>query len=399
MNIIVFNCGSSSLTYRVYSSENCDDLRTLLKGKAHRVGVKGTEPSFIQHEHEGTIDRREVQIPDHATAANLILDKVGELGIDLHCIGHRWGHGLGQFTTTFLSTSVLEQMKLTVPLLPIHHPAMLDVISTCRRRFPHLPDYVTTDNAFHAGLPACAYTYAIPRDMAAEYKFRKYGFHGLSYQYVVAATSEYLELPLERLKIIACHLGTGGSSVAAVRDGSSIDTSMGFSGLSGLLMSTRAGDIDPMLAIYLMVVFDLSSGEVIDLLNKKSGLLGMSGFSSDIRDIIKLIASDEEARLAFDMYVHRVKKYIGSYCAALGGFDVLVFTDDIGQHNWLVREKVCRDMAWCGLELDEDANRETATEGIRQVSTPQSRVCVLVVPTDEERIICLEGLKLMGGQP
>ena len=242
------------------------------------------------------------------------------------------------------------------------------------------------------------YTYALPKRVVEKFGFRKYGFHGLSYAYVSREAARFLETPLDQLKMVICHLGTGGASVAAIRNGRSIDTSMGYSPLPGLVMSTRSGDVDPMLAVYLMAVYGYHPDELMDLFNKKSGLLGVSQFSSDFRDIVERVAEgNEPAELAVEMYVQRLKKYIGGYVLELGGIDALVFTDDIGVHNAMVREKACGHMEWCRLVLDPDRNRR-ATDGTpAELSAARSRVRVLVVPTEEELIICLEGLRLLGG--
>jgi acetate kinase len=205
-------------------------------------------------------------------------------------------------------------------------------------------------------------------------------------------------MPLPGSRIVACHLGTGGSSAVAVKSGESVDTSMGYTALSGLVMSTRSGDIDPILTLYLMAVYGYHPDDLMNMLNKKSGLLGISGFSSDIRDIIQRVGEDPQAKLAFDMYVYRLKKYIGSYVAVLGGLDVLVFTDDIGVHNWLVRERVCAGMDWCGVRLDAEANQRASGDEIARLDAPDSQVRVLIVPTEEELVIGWEGIALMKGK-
>jgi acetate kinase len=229
-----------------------------------------------------------------------------------------------------------------------------------------------------------------------KYNYRKYGFHGLSYLYVIKTVSDFLETPAKELKIVACHLGTGGSSVVAVKNGRSVDTSMGFSPLSGLVMSTRSGDIDPMILIYLMVIYGYRNDDLLNLLNKKSGLLGVSGFSSDIRDIISRISGEKQARLAFNMYIQRLKKYIGSYLiAALEGLDVLIFTDDIGVKNPLVREKICEEMEWCGIVLNKEKNKKYGMKKPELLSSRKSKVRIVAIPTDEEAVIVWEGIKLL----
>ena len=397
-NILVFNCGSSSLTFKVFAAASEAEVRQVLSGKAHRVGVKGTQPSCLELHCGERNERIETPLQDHAQAASLAIAKLAEWGVRVDCVGHRWAHGGSYFRTAWVDGDLLPKLRLLIPMMPIHHPAMYSVILRCRRVLPQVLQFATTDGAFHATIPPHAYTYALPKGIIRRFGFRKFGFHGLSYQYVVRAAADCLGIPLERSRIVACHLGTGGSSAVAVKDGKSIDTSMGYTGLPGLVMSTRCGDVDPMLATHIMGVYGERSDDLIDLLNKKSGLLGLSEFSSDIRDIIARLDADPNARLAFDMYVHRLKKYIGSYAAALGGMDALVFTDDIGLHNWRLREAVCRDMDWCGVRLDEARNRRATGEETSALSAEGSRVKVLAVPTEEELVICWQGLRLMEAQ-
>ena len=396
MNILVFNCGSSSLTYKIFNVKSPKNIKTILSGKAHRVGVKGSKPSFIEHHLNKKQEKKEISIANHSEAAFLVLDKVKQLNIKIDYIGHRWVHSVGRFKTSFIDKKMLEILKSLVPLLPLHHPAALSVIYKCRRTFPKTPQYVTADCAFHSSIPYYAYTYALPKNIINKFGFRKFGFHGLSYQYVVEEASRFLKTSLEKLKIVACHLGTGGSSVDAVRHGQSIDTSMGYTALSGLIMSTRSGDIDPMLTIYLMTLYGYRPDNLMNILNKKSGLLGISEFSSDIRDIIHVISKNKQAELAFNMYIHALRKYIGSYIFSLEGLDTLIFTDDIGIHNWLVREKACENMEWCGIILDKKLNRQSVGDKTSLLSTKNSAVRILAVPTEEELAICSDGIKLIG---
>ena len=254
MNILTFNCGSSSLTFKVFSVDQVGKIGVVLSGKAHRVGVKGSKPSSIEYDRGASRESVETPLDDHGQASVLVLDKLGELGIKLDCIGHRWVHAAGYFQTAWVDNALLARLKALVPILPVHHPAILRVIYACRKALPGLPQYVTADGAFHSTIPACAYTYLLPEGLVKKYGFRKHGFHGLSYRYVVRKIVENLGIPLEGSRIVACHLGTGGSSAVAVKDGESVDTSMGYTALSGLVMSTRSGDIDPILTLYLMAV-------------------------------------------------------------------------------------------------------------------------------------------------
>jgi len=399
-NILVFNCGSSSLTYKVFEVRNSQVVDVVLSGKCHRVGVKGSELSFIETLHNGEVNKEVFPIRNHEEAASLVFKFIETVNLKIDYIGHRFVHG-GTFfqSSAYINDANLTKLKLCRPLAPIHNPNSLSVINKSKRIIPKVTQYVTFDSSFHSTLPDYAYTYALPKSIMDKYEFRKYGFHGLSFQYVIKEASKFLKLPLNSLKIVACHLGTGGSSVVAVNNGCSLDTSLGFSPLPGLVMSTRSGDIDPMLAIYLMTTYGYRSEDLMEMLSERSGLLGISGFSSDIRDIIKKFSESEveegQAELAFNMYVHRLKKYIGSFIVALRGIDVLIFTDDIGVHNWLVREKVCENMEWIGLLIDKEANHKVLGESTSLISSIDSSVKVLTIPTEEELVICEEGIKLI----
>ena len=398
MNILVFNCGSSSLTYKIFEATRDEDIPVLLSGKFHRVGVVGSEPSYSEISYKGNRQKEIVSVRNHREASALALKHIRANKIAIDCIGHRFVHGGSYFQETELITrAVLRKLRRCLPLAPIHNPIALDVIEECMEAFPSVTQYVTFDSAFHSTIPPYAYTYALPGKIIEQFGFRKYGFHGISYLNATRETSLFLNQPPARLRIVACHLGTGGSSVAAIEGGRSVDTSMGYSPLSGLMMSTRCGDIDPMLAIYIMAAFGYRSAELEEVLNKRSGMLGVSGFSSDIRDIARRMSAEngERASLAFAMYVHRLKKYIGSYIIILKGIDALVFTDDIGVGNYSLREKICEDMAWCGLRLDEARNRQAVPDRVSLISADDSRVRVLTIPAWEERTICREGINLL----
>lgn len=397
LNILVFNCGSSSLNYKIFELGDAEDYKIILAGKAHRIGVVGTEPSFIEHKPEG----KKVTIPleSHRQATNLIVKYVKEeKNVEIDMIGHRFVHTGGFFDkSVFIDKQSLKKLRQTLPFAPIHNPISLDVIDECIKAFPKLKQYVAFDCDFHSTIPPYAYTYPLPEKIIKKFRYRKYGFHGLSYLNTMRETARFLQTTPEKLKIVACHLGTGGSSVAAIKYGKSVDTSMGFSPLTGLAMSTRCGDIDPILTIYLMSVYGWRGDELQEMLERKSGLLGVSGFSSDIRDIISFTSKGEkeQAQIALDMYVHRIKKYIGGYVIVMGGMDALVFTDDIGVTNWLVREKICDNMGWCGVNLDVEANQKTDSSKICRINKKDSKVNILSIPPDEEKIIFLEGVKLI----
>ena len=399
MRLLIFNCGSSSLSYKVYQISGAQDVRVVLSGKAHRVGVKGDAPSFLEHRLQGQVYKDVAPLANHRQAGSLILKFLKDNLLEVEYVGHRFVHGGPYFQEAAVVTnSVLEKLKLCLPLAPIHNPASMSVILECRRVLPGVTQYVCFDSAFHSTIPAYAYTYALPRHIIEKLGFRRYGFHGLSYSYVTQETARFLNIPREKLRAVMCHLGTGGSSVAAIQNGRSVDTSMGYSPLAGLVMSTRCGDMDPMLAIYLMVTYGYSSDDLVDILNEQSGLYGLSGVSSDIRDLIPRVSGleEEQAELAVDMYIHRLRKYVGAYALVLGGMEALVFTDDIGVGNWLIRERVCERMEWCGLVLDREANRKATRDKIGVLHAKDSKVRVLSVPTDEELSMALEGLKLLG---
>ena len=298
-------------------------------------------------------------IPDHKTAGTLVLEHLKRQGIDFDLIGHRFVHGGSLFSASiWITADNIDSIRDCLPLAPIHNPNSYSVFEVCREYYPQKPQYLTFDTAFHSDLPETAYAYALPVDIQDRFHFRKYGFHGLSYQYVSQAAAKFLGRPVEDLKIIACHLGTGGSSVAAIRNGRSVDTSMGYTPLAGLMMSTRTGDLDAAVILDILENDRYDPAALSDLFNKKSGLLGVSGVSSDIRDIQELIAKsgDPSATLAYDLYCSRLKKQIGAYMMLLEGADVLIFTDDIGAQNSQVRRSVCKDMEWCGIHLDEVMN-------------------------------------------
>ena len=339
-----------------------------------------------------------IPLPDHRTAARRILEYLAAKGLAVDWVGHRFAHGGVDFKESVrVDGPILEELKECGPLAPIHNPMSLSVILECSHVLPDRGQFVVFDTAFHASLPEWAYTYPVPRRVRERYHYRKYGFHGLSYSYIAQAAPAILDRPAEGLKMVACHLGTGGSSVCAIRDGRSLDTSMGYSPLTGLLMSTRSGDVDPLLALHLIVEYDMRPDDVLSMLTDRSGLLGVAGFSSDLRDILGEVSPErrERAGLAFRMYVHRLRKYIGSYVVALGGIDALVFTDDIGVTNWRVREQTCAQLEWCGLKLDREANRNSTDRAAAIISAAQSAVKVLVVPTEEELVIARECARLI----
>ncbi len=311
-------------------------------------------------------------------------------GLIPDAIGHRFVHGGVRFRAPVAVTDdILPELEACNHLAPIHNPNSLSVIHLCRAELPEVFQYAVFDTAFHATLPEAAYRYALPLGLADRCGFRKFGFHGLSYEYVTGQVGRVLGRPVADLKIVACHLGTGGSSVAAIDGGRSVETSMGYSPLPGLIMSTRSGDLDPSIVLALIAEHGFTADAVDRLLNRESGLIGVSGLSSDLFELIRLAdeAGEPASAVAVAMYVHRLKSTIGAYAAVLGGIDVLAFTDDIGVRGWQVRERACADLAWCGVILDAEANRRAPAGAVAVVSAAESRVKVLSIPTDEEIVI------------
>jgi acetate kinase len=397
MNILVLNCGSSSLNYKIYTLSPSGYLEVACQGKAHRVGVQGSEPAFIEHHLGLETIRKEIDIPDHRTAANLVLDFISTHCLEVNAVGHRFVHGGSAFqNSVILDQAMSQRIQDLLPMAPIHNPNSLSVIEVCQERLPGVPQYLTFDTAFHASLPEWSYRYTLPVDLIHKYNLRKYGFHGLSYQFITHQMAAYLDKPLEELNLIVCHLGTGGSSIDAIQKGQSIDTSMGYSPLAGLMMGTRTGDLDPLLPVYMLANLGFTSQELNDLFNRKSGLLGVSGLSSDLRDLLPAAQEgDNRATLAVEMYTYRVRKMIGAYACLLGGADALVFTDDIGVQIPAVRAQACEGLQWCGITLDVVANAAAHTGQVAEIGAADSRTRIFSAPTDEELVIAEEGLKLL----
>ncbi|MBN1586658.1 MAG: acetate/propionate family kinase, partial [Candidatus Omnitrophica bacterium] len=396
-----FNGGSSSLTYKLFEAGESGDIRERGWGKAHRVGVKGIKPSYIESQFNGKWVINQTPIPSHVEAAQLAAESMNGSQAKIDYIGHRFVHGGTLFReSAYIDESNLDKLESCSELAPLHNPISLSVIKKSMEIFPKAKQFAVFDSAFHSRIPVCAHTYALPRRIVDKYAFRKYGFHGLSYSYVTEEVPKFLGADSSDFNMIACHLGTGGASISAIQNGRSIDTSMGFSPLSGLIMSTRAGDVDPLLALDLMKEKGYSPEMLNELLNKKSGLLGLSGFSSDINDIVEKMKDPEHrerAELAFSMYIHRLKRFVGGYVLILGGkVDALVFTDDIGVRSPVVREAVCKGMEWAGVFLDIEVNSKAHGPEPALLSSSGSKVSVVAMPTEEEYVICREGLQMIG---
>ena len=396
MNILVINCGSSSLGFKVYRAVDRSSPLVLISGKARNVATRTRGTPLLEWTKKGDTKARTCDLPDHISAAKALLDVLSEEKIDINAVGHRFVHGGELFTRSVLiDGQALADLEKCLPLAPIHNPNSYSVIALFNELLPGTPQFAVFDTAFHAQLPVEARTYAIPRDLAGKYGLRKYGFHGLSCQYVSTKAAELLGKPIDQVKLILCHLGTGGSSVTAFRDGHSVETSMGFSPLAGLVMSTRCGDIDGEVVLEL-VRQGYSTDEVSRVLNNESGLIGMSEFSSNLEEVIESAESgNEDCRVAYEVYANRLKFYLGAYTWLLNGADAIVFTDDIGAGSWKLREKVLSQVERLGIYLDSARNREADRNVCTDVSRVDSHTRLLVIPTDEELVIFEEVLKLI----
>lgn len=391
--ILVVNCGSSSIKYKLFDA---DSLKGVASGLLERIGSR---PAVLRHEAGGIVARREVDVSNHRQGLEIILrvlleaepKAIGSLK-EIVAVGHRVVHGGDTFfESTIVDENVLNVLRKWARLAPLHNPPNIAGMEAARSLLPSVPQVAVFDTAFHQTMSETAYLYAIPYELYEKFGIRRYGFHGTSHKYVAQKAAEILGEPIEKLRMITCHLGSG-CSVTAVKNGRSIDTSMGFTPMEGLVMGTRSGDIDPSIVFYL-IGEGFSPREVEDLLNKKSGLLGISGVSNDVRDVEKEAeAGSKRARLALEVFAYRARKYIGAYAAVLDGLDVLVFTGGIGENDPLMRGMICGNMGFLGLKIDEDANRAmVGRTGV--ISREESKVKVLVIPTDEELAIAEETRK------
>ena len=398
MKILVVNAGSSSLKYQLF---DMDTETVIVKGGAERIGIPG---SVLKHKTKDGEKIIEQDMPNHKVAMQLVLHALvhPEYGVirsmdEIDAVGHRVLHSGGDFDrSVLLDDEVLAICKKNAELGPLHMPANILGMEACREVMPNTPMALVFDTAFHATMPPHAYLYAIDYDDYKNYKIRRYGFHGTSHKYVSQEAIKYLGKPAEQTKIVTCHLG-GGSSISAVLGGKCIDTSMGFTPLAGVPMGTRSGDIDPAVLEFLAEKKGYSLPECITYLNKKCGVAGISGVSSDFRDLTK--AADEEgnerAKLALDVFCYGVKKYIGAYAAALNGLDCLVFTAGIGENTWEVRQMICDGLDYLGITLDPEQNGRRNDGSIHDISGKDSRVKVLVIPTNEELVIARETKELV----
>jgi acetate kinase len=398
-NILIFNCGSSSQGFKVFRIGDENEPEVVISGKARNVATHTKAEPVLQWKYGGMqAEQKLCNLSSHRKAAEAILTLLKEKSIRVDAIGHRYVSGGKFFTQTArIDAETLAKLNKTLPLAPIHNPNSLSVIETCLETLPEIPEYVVFDTAFHAGMPAESYTYAIPATLAEEEGFRKYGFHGLSYQYVSRKTASMLGKPLQDLKLILCHLGTGGSSITAMKDGRSLDTSMGYSPLQGLVMSTRCGDIDAEVVLEL-VRMGKTADEIETILNNQSGLLGISGFSSNLEEVItEAERGNIQCELAFGVYAYRLQQYLGAFTWLLNGADAIVFTDDVGLHSWKLRERVCSNVEALGIVLDKAANKKAVDGKPAFIHASTSRTKLMVIPTDEERVILDEVLQKSPG--
>jgi acetate kinase len=396
MNILIFNCGSSSQGFKIYQTIENGQPQVYASGKAKNVATKTQADAVIDWKIQDIPGTRTTDLSSHRLAAQQIIAILKENRVMVDAIGHRFVHGGTLFDRTVkVNDATLSGLRQCLPFAPIHNPNSLSVIEVCQDDLPGVPQYAIFDTSFHAGMPNSSRQYAIPRVLAEQYGYRKYGFHGLSYQFVSAKAAELMGRSLGSLKLIICHLGTGGSSVVAIKEGKSLDTSMGFSPLPGLVMSTRSGDIDPEIVLE-MVRSGSSPDEVSRVLNNKSGLIGLSGFSSNLQEVIEESEKgNADCQLAYEVYAHRLKTYLGAYTWLLNGADAIVFTDEVGLRSSKLREKVCTGVERLGVEIDQEINRNAAEDRATLVSSPTSKTQIWVVPTDEEIVILREVLAQM----
>jgi len=399
MNVLVINAGSSSLKYQLLNPQTGE---LLAKGLCERIGIDGKftyKPQLPGREKQDAVD---VPMPTHNEAIRTVLDalvdpKNGVIGSmkEIDAVGHRVVHGGEKFAkSVVINDEVMAAIEECNPLAPLHNPANIIGIKACQALMPGVPMVAVFDTAFHQTMPPVAYTYALPFAYYEKDKVRRYGFHGTSHKYVAQRAADMLGKPIESLKLISCHLGNG-SSITAIDGGKSVDTSMGFTPLAGVPMGTRSGDLDAGILSYLMGRYGMGIEEMLNILNKKSGVQGVSDVSSDFRD---LTAAEEEgntrAGLAVDMFNYAVKKYIGAYAAAMGGVDAIIFTAGVGENSAEQRMAIASGLEFMGVKMDEDANRVRGEERI--ISAVDSKVKVLLIPTNEELMIAMDTAALVG---
>ncbi|MBS5523664.1 MAG: acetate kinase [Clostridiales bacterium] len=396
MNVLVINCGSSSLKFQLINSET---EAVLAKGLCERIAIDG---SRLVYQKAGCDKiRREAAMPTHIEAIAMVIDALTdpEIGVikdmsEIDAVGHRIVHGGEKFdSSTILTDEVYKAIEECSELAPLHNPAHLMGIDACKKLMPKTPMVCVFDTAFHQTMPEEAYLYGLPIEYYKKYKIRRYGFHGTSHSYVSKKAAELLGKPYDQVKTIVCHLGNG-ASCCAVKYGKSVDTSMGLTPLEGLIMGTRSGDIDPAIMEFLAKKENLDIAGVMEILNKKSGVLGVSGYTSDFMDLeVDSLAQKPEALLTMKVFAYRVAKYIGAYAAAMNGVDAIAFTAGLGENNKYVRTDICEYLGYLGVALDQEKNAIRGEDVI--ISTPDSKVAVMTIPTNEELAICRETVALL----
>ncbi|MBQ3100492.1 MAG: acetate kinase [Clostridia bacterium] len=400
MNVLVVNAGSSSLKYQLFDTSTD---KVLAKGICERIGIEGGK---IEHKQaDGTKTVREVEMANHSVATKIVVETLTdpEIGCikdmsEIEAVGHRVVHGGAYFSESVLVTDeVLEKLNKCIDLAPLHTPAHLMGIEGCTNEMPGVPQVLVFDTAFHQTMPEKAYFYAIPYEMYEKYDIRRYGAHGTSHRYVAGEMCKILG-KTEGTKIVTCHMGNG-SSISAVKDGKVVDTSMGFTPLDGVEMGTRCGSIDPAIVTFIMDKEGYTPSEMSDFMNKKCGFLGVSGISSDSRDIEAAIREgNHRADLAANILAYQVQKYIGSYSAAMNGLDAIVFTAGMGENNPELRERACSNMEFFGIEIDREVNAAAHHQSnVVKLSTENSKVAVYLIPTNEELVIANDTEKLVRG--
>ena len=392
MKVLVLNCGSSSIKYKLFDMTSGE---VMAQGGIEKIGLPGAFLKLTDKDGKKVVLEKE--IPGHKEGIEFILSILTDKTYgcikeynEIDAVGHRVVHGGEKFASSVkIDQDVINKVVECSDLAPLHNPANLKGIDAMEALIPGIPQVAVFDTAFHQTMPQYAYMYALPYELYEKYGIRRYGFHGTSHRYVSRRACEFLNLPYEKQRIITCHIGNGGS-ITAIKDGKSVDTSMGLTPVEGLMMGTRCGDVDAGALVFIQEKEGLDYKGVSSLINKKSGVLGISGISSDMREIENAVAQgNEKAKLALTMYEYRIVKYIGAYAAALNGVDVIVFTGGVGENQAISREAVCNQLSFMGVEIDKELNKKIHGKEV-ELSTPASKVRVVVTPTDEELMIALD---------
>lgn len=392
-NVLAINAGSSSLKFQLIKMP---EEQVIAKGLVERIGMPD---AIFSVEANGEKDKKVTEIADHSVAVKMLLESLTSTGViqsfdEIDAVGHRVVHGGEYFSDSVLITDeIIQQIEEISELAPLHNPANLTGIHAFKEILPEIPMVAVFDTAFHQSMPEASYMYSLPREYYEEYGIRKYGFHGTSHKYVSERAADLLGVPLSNLRLISCHIGNG-ASVTAIKDGESIDTSMGFTPLAGVTMGTRSGNIDPALIPYIMDKTGKTADEVLNVLNKESGMLALSGFSSDLRDIEEKSETDARAELALDVFAGRIHKYIGSYAAKMNGLDAIIFTAGVGENSVTIREKILTGLEFMGIYWDPKLNDVRGKEQF--INYPHSPVKVIIIPTNEEAMIAKDTVRLSG---